>query len=462
MKSKIKAKHDSHRVCLGAITILHLSDIQFGENHRFGLRLSALSDEPDVAAHQVGSGTLLVRDEEGNFSFVHQSVQEWLVALKASDEIQKGIVSGVLSIREMSGLMVDFLIGLSKKETLEKWAQNVLSSEELGENVRKNALLVLDKLKTEIQVPLRMEGEDLAGKDFSNRDLSCAVMAYANLRFARLTGTNLNKAILKGAKLEHADLCRANLAGADLSETNLSQSNLLGADLRSARMKNAVLHRAKLVGAKLDPSVLSKCDIFGAAMLEEGDLLPWINEASECYAVAWGKIKTAGIIATGHSNGSVRIWERDSGKEITCFKGHEGSVNSVAFSPDGKVLATGSADKTVRLWDPGSGKGIGILKGHEGTVRSVAFSPDGKVLATGSYDNTVRLWDTKSGSCMAVLGLLPEGWVAFTPDGRYKMGGEVAGNFWYSIALCRFEPGELDPYIPNLKRLSEDEPLVIT
>ena len=40
---------------------------------------------------------------------------------------------------------------------------------------------------------------------------------------------------------------------------------------------------------------------------------------------------------------------------------------------------------------------------------------------------------------------------AFTPDGRYKLGGDIAGSFWHVIGLCRFEPGELDPYLPHLR-----------
>jgi hypothetical protein len=39
----------------------------------------------------------------------------------------------------------------------------------------------------------------------------------------------------------------------------------------------------------------------------------------------------------------------------------------------------------------------------------------------------------------------PEGWAAFTPDGRFKMGGDIAGAFWHVVGLVRFEPGEIDP-----------------
>jgi WD40 repeat protein len=56
-------------------------------------------------------------------------------------------------------------------------------------------------------------------------------------------------------------------------------------------------------------------------------------------------------------------------------------------------VLTGAGDKTARLWDTATGKEIRAFKGHESTVTSVAFSPDGARVLTGSEDNTARLWD---------------------------------------------------------------------
>jgi WD40 repeat protein len=70
-------------------------------------------------------------------------------------------------------------------------------------------------------------------------------------------------------------------------------------------------------------------------------------------------------------------------------------VNSLAFSPDGRILASGGYDSSVILWDPQRGQRIGEplkIPGGSG-VNSVAFSPDGRILVSGGDDGSVILWD---------------------------------------------------------------------
>src|SRR5262245_18955741 len=80
-----------------------------------------------------------------------------------------------------------------------------------------------------------------------------------------------------------------------------------------------------------------------------------------------------------------------------------GTVLSVAFSPDWNRLATGNDDHTVKLWDAATGQELLTLKGHSDGVYSMAFSPDGKRLATGSWDRTVKLWDAATGQELLTL-----------------------------------------------------------
>jgi WD40 repeat protein len=164
-------------------------------------------------------------------------------------------------------------------------------------------------------------------------------------------------------------------------------------------------------------------------------------------------------LATGSNDKTVRLWHVTTARALRAFEGHPDGVRSVAFSPDGQTLATGSNDQTVRLWDVATCRALRAFEGHTKEVASVAFSPNGALLASASDDGTLRLWDVATARCLAIVLPCREGWAAFTPDGRYKLGGDIAGSFWHVIGLCRFEPGELDPYAPHL-RVPDDAPLL--
>jgi WD40 repeat protein len=68
-------------------------------------------------------------------------------------------------------------------------------------------------------------------------------------------------------------------------------------------------------------------------------------------------------------------------------------VARVAFSADGLYVATAGADGTVRLWDAATGRELRRYTGHTALVENVVFAPDGRYLVSGSDDGTVRLWD---------------------------------------------------------------------
>ena len=97
-------------------------------------------------------------------------------------------------------------------------------------------------------------------------------------------------------------------------------------------------------------------------------------------------------ILTASDDNTARLWDAPSGQELRVLRGHEDTVNSAVFSPDGARILTASDDNTARLWDAPSGQELRILRGHEKRVTSAVFSPDGARILTASFDKTARLW----------------------------------------------------------------------
>jgi WD40 repeat protein/tRNA A-37 threonylcarbamoyl transferase component Bud32 len=93
--------------------------------------------------------------------------------------------------------------------------------------------------------------------------------------------------------------------------------------------------------------------------------------------------------------GEIKIWDASTGgRAIRTLQGHLREVHAVAFTSDGKRLVSGSDDGTVMVWDAQTGQATLTLKGHRENVVSVALSPDGRCLASASLAETVKVWET--------------------------------------------------------------------
>jgi WD40 repeat protein len=94
--------------------------------------------------------------------------------------------------------------------------------------------------------------------------------------------------------------------------------------------------------------------------------------------------------------GTVKLWEVDTGRELRTLGNHSNYVDSVAFSPDGKLALSGSWDRTVKLWEVDTGREVRTLAGHSNQVTYVVFSPDGKFVLSGSR-RILKVWDVVDG-----------------------------------------------------------------
>jgi WD40 repeat protein len=132
------------------------------------------------------------------------------------------------------------------------------------------------------------------------------------------------------------------------------------------------------------------------------------------------------LLAAG--NDTVRRWSLATGEEETAIQAHEGPIDAIAQSPDGKTLVTAGWDRRIRLWDTMSGEPILALPKQGNPISSAAFSPDDVSIAVADTDGVVHLWAARQ--LLATQTLLRAHRtvamaVAVSPDGRtFATGGD--------------------------------------
>jgi WD40 repeat protein/uncharacterized protein YecT (DUF1311 family) len=156
-------------------------------------------------------------------------------------------------------------------------------------------------------------------------------------------------------------------------------------------------------------------------------------------------------LSVSFNRGEMMLWDVATGKGIRTFSGHSGVVESVAFSPNGRYALSGSGDRTIKLWDIATGKEIRTFTGHSEIVKSVAFSPDGRYALSGSGDKTIKLWDIATGKEIRTFTGHSEvvNSVAFSPDGRYVLSGsnDVTLRLWDATTGKEIRTFGHPPYI---------------
>jgi WD40 repeat protein/nucleoside phosphorylase len=169
-------------------------------------------------------------------------------------------------------------------------------------------------------------------------------------------------------------------------------------------------------------------------------LYTYDEHASWVVAVAWEPNGTR--IASAGGDGTVRVWDVDTGERLRTYRGHTRrlakaglppTVYNVAWSPDGQSIVSAGDGAKVHVWNPVTGENSMIYQGHSGSgllpnVYAVAWSPDSTRIASAcssvGLDKTVHIWDVATGKiilhCRATSGLNPSFSVlavAWSPDG---------------------------------------------
>lgn len=113
------------------------------------------------------------------------------------------------------------------------------------------------------------------------------------------------------------------------------------------------------------------------------------------------------VLAIGHEDGTVCLWEPGSGQHRTLHVARRAGVNAVAFAPDDGTLAVGDEGGRVSLWDTGTGRLQASWHGCTGAVNTVAFAPSDDLIAVGGgrylHPGELALWRRSTGQLLRTL-----------------------------------------------------------
>lgn len=183
------------------------------------------------------------------------------------------------------------------------------------------------------------------------------------------------------------------------------------------------------------------------------------------------------VIASASEDGTIKIWDWELGELERTIKGHTKSVVDIDFGGplDEILLASCSSDLTIKLWDPSNDyANIKTLTGHDHTISSIRFNPQGTHLISASRDCTIRIWDVKSGYNIRTIQGHSEWVKSVTPsvDGQFILSagidqsarissfltGEGKSTFIgheHVIEHAIFAPAQANPYLASLEGLKE-------
>lgn len=128
-------------------------------------------------------------------------------------------------------------------------------------------------------------------------------------------------------------------------------------------------------------------------------------------------------IASSDSSGQVILSQVPSLSDRTELK-CESTAMCMAFSPDDVMLATGHRDGSLRLWDAATGRLCTEFKGYGEELCDIVFSPDGRRVVTAATAGNVRIWTLDHDRSLGML------WQAF----GQKVKSSDARNFHLSMS----------------------------
>ncbi|KAH9909941.1 WD domain-containing protein [Xylariomycetidae sp. FL2044] len=219
------------------------------------------------------------------------------------------------------------------------------------------------------------------------------------------------------------------LVAVGTAESYIRVWNLEGKPLKSllAQDKDSMANNRKLIGhsapvfnvAFSDATTNSERNLFGGKQLDTGPKL----------------------LISCSADGQVRLWSLDAWSCICVYKGHDGPVFDVSWSPQGHYFVTGGWDKTVRVWSQDHASAQRLMIGHETAISVVGWHPNGAYVfsASDETDKSIRMWSVNNGECVRMFIGHTEYISALecAPNGKILASADIGGN----IMLWDLEKG---------------------
>lgn len=154
-----------------------------------------------------------------------------------------------------------------------------------------------------------------------------------------------------------------------------------------------------------------------------------INQTAEVHDAIYSR--DGRYAATMSTDATVRVWDLASDQQLASLAQAAPLVNP-AFSPDGVYLATGPrlANEELQVWDWRRGTIVAHFSANDSYINSITFSPDGKIIASACPDSVLRMWDWRTGQTVWTSDKQPyeATQIKFAADGLRFASTDVSGS----------------------------------
>lgn len=163
-------------------------------------------------------------------------------------------------------------------------------------------------------------------------------------------------------------------------------------------------------------------------------------------------------LVSASADDTLKIWDAQTGEELLTLAGHSDCLTACAYSPNGLQIVSGSLDRSVRIWEAETGAELASLVGHSGSVEACMYSPDGKRIVSASRDKTLKIWDAQQFHLIRTLtghkcGVFN---CAYSPDGQRIISiaseytfsqSDRAGKIWDAKSGAELASFQLPPHL---------------